>query len=437
MTDIMTLHQSPEWKLYRLGQLFDERKEKGSDKDYPPLSVTMNGIVPQLESAAKTDDGDNRKLVKVGDYVINSRSDRKGSGGISEYDGSVSLISIVLKPKGILPRFAHHLLRSQAFQEEFYRWGHGIVADLWTTRFGDMKNIRILVPPILAQKMIADFLDQELSRIDGLIEKKERLNEVLGIARTSATLKALRGGFSGLDYDSSSNKINFLKLQPNWRRYRIKHLVKHMTSGSRAWSNQIQDEGELFLQSGSISTSMGVSLESSQRISPQWGAEADRARVRPEDILVCITGGRTGAVGFIDEINEPAYVNQHVCLLRARPEIIRPKLLAQMLFSEIGQFQFSLAQYGLKQGLGLSEVANVSIPCPPLSLQKEISDEIAASTQHINVLSDRITFSIARLCEFRTSLINSAVTGRIDIASWCKEGETCRRLDNIQEAMRA
>jgi len=94
----MTIHEPRGWVLYRLGQLFEERKEKVSDKDYPPLSVTMNGIVPQLETAAKSDDSDNRKLVKKGDYVINSRSDRKGSGGISPHDGSVSLISIVLRP---------------------------------------------------------------------------------------------------------------------------------------------------------------------------------------------------------------------------------------------------------------------------------------------------------------------------------------------------
>ena len=66
------------WELRRLGTFFEERREKVSDKDYRPLSVTMQGIVPQLETAAKTDAGDNRKLVKENDFVINSRSDRKG-----------------------------------------------------------------------------------------------------------------------------------------------------------------------------------------------------------------------------------------------------------------------------------------------------------------------------------------------------------------------
>ena len=63
------------------------------------MSVTKNGIVPQLESAAKSNDNDNRKLIKKNDFVINSRSDRRGSCGISNYDGSCSLINTVLKPR--------------------------------------------------------------------------------------------------------------------------------------------------------------------------------------------------------------------------------------------------------------------------------------------------------------------------------------------------
>jgi len=113
------LGEIPEhWSLTRLGSYFEERKTKVSDKDFAPLSVTKQGILPQLDSAAKTNDGDNRKLVKKGDFVINSRSDRKGSSGIANEDGSVSLINIVMKPKSIYPSFCNYLLKSNAFVEE-------------------------------------------------------------------------------------------------------------------------------------------------------------------------------------------------------------------------------------------------------------------------------------------------------------------------------
>ena len=121
------------WNLSRIGAQFYQRSEKVDDTEYPPLSVTKTGVVPQMAHVAKTDANDNRKKVCKGDFVINSRSDRKGSSGTSDYDGSVSLISIVLTPKNYSPRFAHHLFRSYPFQEEFYRHGRGIVADLWST----------------------------------------------------------------------------------------------------------------------------------------------------------------------------------------------------------------------------------------------------------------------------------------------------------------
>src|SRR5690606_31999693 len=167
------------WALKRLGHYFKERRERASDTEFEPLSVTKNGIVPRLESAAKTQDGDNRKKVLAGDFVINSRSDRKGSSGLSPLDGSVSLICTVLIPAGLHGPYIHHLFRSELFQEEYYRWGKGIVADLWSTNFSDMKNIVLGVPSEEEQTQIARFLDHETARIDALIAEQQRLIELL------------------------------------------------------------------------------------------------------------------------------------------------------------------------------------------------------------------------------------------------------------------
>ena len=49
------------WELTRLGTRFNERRSKVSDIDYPALSVTKKGVLPQLDNAAKTKDGDNKK----------------------------------------------------------------------------------------------------------------------------------------------------------------------------------------------------------------------------------------------------------------------------------------------------------------------------------------------------------------------------------------
>ena len=66
------------WGKVKFNAIYSNRNTKVSDREYAPLSVTKKGIVPQLATAAKTNDNDNRKLVKSGDFVINSRSDLVG-----------------------------------------------------------------------------------------------------------------------------------------------------------------------------------------------------------------------------------------------------------------------------------------------------------------------------------------------------------------------
>ena len=173
--------KTPEyWKVRRIGGLYELRNQKVSDKDFMPLSVTMKGILPQLETAAKTNDGDNRKLVRVGDFAINSRSDRRGSCGISDYDGSVSLINTILKPRNRMnAKYYNWLFHTPMFADEFYKWGHGIVDDLWTTNWSEMKRISIPLPPLDEQQEIADYLDNKCAEIEQIIADKKSQIETL------------------------------------------------------------------------------------------------------------------------------------------------------------------------------------------------------------------------------------------------------------------
>lgn len=185
-TNIKWIKQIPQhWEMKKIRSLFSERKEKVSDKEWEALSVSKQGITPQLESAVKTDNGDNRKKVCCGDFVVNSRSDRKGSCGFSDYDGSVSLISIVLKPRNIIGKYYHYLLRSNDYIEEFYRNGRGIVADLWTTRYSEMKNIELPFPPLSEQEEIVAYLDEKTAKIDLLINKElQQIDHIKDLKQT-------------------------------------------------------------------------------------------------------------------------------------------------------------------------------------------------------------------------------------------------------------
>lgn len=183
------------WDVGRIDSFYTLRNTKVSDKDYPPLSVTIGGIVPQLETAAKTNSHDDRKLVRKGDFAINSRSDRRGSCGISAYDGSVSLINTILAPKGKMnPEYYDWLFHTIQFADEFYKWGHGIVDDLWTTNYQDMKKIIIPVPPIDEQRDIAQYLNSQCAEIDALSADIQAEIDTLEAYKRSVITEAVTRG---------------------------------------------------------------------------------------------------------------------------------------------------------------------------------------------------------------------------------------------------
>ena len=186
------------WRLSRIGSVYELRNTKVSDKEYPPLSVTNKGIVPQLQTAAKTNAHYDRKLVKKGDFAINSRSDRRGSCGISSYEGSVSLINTILAPLGEMnPRYYDWVFHTVQFGDEFYKWGHGIVDDLWTTNWQDMKKITIPMPELDEQEKIATFLDIKCNEIDELFKDIQEEIDTLEEYRMSIINKVLMYGISG------------------------------------------------------------------------------------------------------------------------------------------------------------------------------------------------------------------------------------------------
>ena len=216
-----------DWNLIKVGSIFQCRNEKVNDTDYPPLSVAKGGVVPQMDSVAKSDANDNRKLVLQNDFVINSRSDRKQSCGYSTLKGSVSLINTVLyttNNKIILPQYTDYLMKNYGFAEEFYRWGHGIVADLWTTRWQEMKSIVLPIPSIDIQQKIADYLDKKCAAVDRLIENQQAQIEKLKEYKHSVITEAV---IRGLDPSAplKDSGVEWLgKIPEKWIVRRLKYL---------------------------------------------------------------------------------------------------------------------------------------------------------------------------------------------------------------------
>ncbi len=402
------------WAMNRLGTVFEERREKVSDKDFAPLSVTKNGVVPQLDSAAKSDDGDNRKGVRSGDFVINSRSDRKGSSGIAHADGSVSLINIVLKPKGIFPGYCEHLLKSNGFIEEFYRVGHGIVADLWTTKYWDMKSIQIPLPDLDTQQRIANFLDHKTAEIDAAIAKKQRLIELLKEQKAILINQAVT---QGLDPNAPmrDSGVEWIGQVPeHWSVFKFKHLVQFFSGGTPSkentsfWNGGIpwispKDMKRKFLE-GSIDT---ISSKAVERTTIKL--------LDPNCVLIVVRGMILAKKVPVAMNLVAATINQDMKAMVTNSRC-QPEYLLHLLDGLNEQLSLLLEESGHgTKTLPSDPLGNLELPIPPISDQKLIISKIKAIDTKFDQAMNSVLEHIELLTEFKQTLISEAVTGKIKL----------------------
>ncbi|ANC38786.1 MULTISPECIES: restriction endonuclease subunit S [Acinetobacter calcoaceticus/baumannii complex] len=403
------------WGVNRLGVHFKNRKEKVSDKDFKPLSVTKHGIVPQLEHAAKSDNGDNRKLVRKGDYVINSRSDRKGSSGLADLDGSVSLINIVLTPfKTIHPKFSHYLLRSYLFQEEFYKYGHGIVADLWTTNYEDMRNIHLALPSVSEQTQISNFLEQETTRIDTLIAKQEKLIELLEEQRKSIISHAVTKGLNP-NAPMKDSGVEWLGEVPNdWNLSRL-DAVSKIVRGNSAFSKMD------LLESGKyVALQYGKTYKVNE-INESFGSYVNQEFFKKSQItefgdIILISTSET-----LEDLGHSCFYARHdVGLIGGEQFLLKPKNqnFGKYIYYATKAFSSYLQRYatGLKVfRFNLDDLKKIYIPDISLVEQQKIAEFLDKETARIDISVLKQKSLIEKLKEYRASIISHAVTGKIDV----------------------
>lgn len=376
-----------DWSLDRIGMHFFERKTKVSDKDYPPLSVTKKGILPQLSTVAKTNDTDNRKMVMMDDFVINSRSDRRGSSGMSPSDGSVSLINIVLTPYDVVPKWCHYLFRSHAFIEEYYRNGRGIVADLWTTRYSEMRSIFIPVPSRKEQDQIVRFLDWKVSEVNHFICQKRREIKLLSELKKTIIVK----------------KVTDVK--DGWKECTLRELLFRASQRNRT---------DLPLLS--VVREKGVILREYDK--------SDNHNVIPEDLSnyqLVQTGqfvmnkmkawqGSYGVSNY-DGIVSPAYF---VFDLRFENKDFFHYAIRSRFYVD----KFEAVSSGIRVGqwdLPIQAMKGIKFLVPPPSEQSNIVTYLTEQCAAIDKLILKIKREITFITEYRVRMISDVVTGKVDV----------------------
>lgn len=392
------------WDIARIGSFYRLRNTKVSDTDYPPLSVTNKGVVPQLETAAKTNAHDDRKLVKKGDFAINSRSDRRGSCGIAPCDGSVSLINTILSPMGEMnPRYYDWLFHTIEFGDEFYKCGHGIVDDLWTTGWQDMKKILIPYPSLAEQEKIANFLDSQCSQIGAISADIQKEIEILEQYKRSVITEAVTKGLNP-DAEMKDSGVPWIgKMPANWTCTKGKYILKYKQKPVKTDDGVITcfRDGEVTLRSNRREDGFTMADK-----------EIGYQGIDVGDLVVHGMDGFAGAIGISDSRGKASPVLNVLDSRQNKKYIMY--YLRSMAYGDV----FAALATGIRVrscDLRWNKLSVLLYPVPPLEEQTEIVQYIEDTLNKVNGVISEKKQQLTVIDSYKKSLIYEYVTGKKEV----------------------
>jgi type I restriction enzyme, S subunit len=268
-------------------------------------------------------------------------------------------------------------------------------------------NLTALIPNIQTQVAIAGYLDKNTVQIDKKIEflqaKKERYQDL----RTTIINEALTKGLDKTIEMKNSGVEWIGNIPKHWNVKRVKDLFKLVTDVAP------NDNDYQLL---SIYTSIGVRprAELEQRGNKSVTTDGYWI-VRRGDFIVNKLLAWMGAIALsdYDGVTSPAYD-----ILRKKVPLVQ-KYYEYLFRTEMAQAEFKRNSRGIMEvrlRLYFDKFGAISVPVQCLEEQQQIADYLDEKTRKIGAIIAKIDENIAALNEFRKTLINDAVTGKIKVA---------------------
>ncbi len=415
------LGEIPEhWEVSRLGLILNPISTNNR-LDLPLLSITREKgvILRDLDNEEENhnfipDDLSNYKVLLKGQFGMNKMKAWQGSYGISNYDGIVSPAYFIFNlDSRLYSAYFHSAIRSKLYVSFFGAASDGVRIGQWDLSKPRMKNIPFLIPPPKEQNAIAEFLDRKTALIDQAIGIKQKQIELLKERRQVLIHNAVTKGLNPNAKMKDSGVEWIGEIPEGWEVTRLKNKIILLT-GYPFKSEKYVDEG-IKLARG-INVKEGVLDWKETRFWPSIEKHLEPYLLKEGDVLIAMDGSKVGK-NFckIKEQDLPILLLQRVARLRTKLN-----LTSDFLYNNIANQNFLKWVEMTKTDpmvphIAPADINNFQIGLPPLQEQKLIS-------KFINTLSAKIATAISckekeieKLKEYKSTLINSAVTGKIKV----------------------
>ena len=287
---------------------------------------------------------------------------------------------------------------------------------------GFLREVKVPLPPLAEQTVIAQTLDTLLAQVDNIKTRLDAIPKVLKTFRQSVLAAAVSGklteewrgdnAYTGITQHHSAPSV--------WRAVNINTVIEYVTSGSRGWAAYYADEGSLFIRSQDINKDELDIVDAAYVCLPEK-AEGRRTKVKKGDLLVTITGANvTKCARVKTELND-AYISQHVALIRLKDTTSANFIELVLKAGNAGRKQLTdMAYGGGKPGLNLQNIKDVEFSLPATEEQNEIVHRVKELFAFADQVEQQVKNAQGRVNNLTQSILAKAFRGELT-AQWRAE----------------
>lgn len=413
------LGEIPEhWNLGRLGSILNPV----SSKNHPNqtlLSITREKgvIVRDMENEDENhnyipDDLTGYKLLKKGQFGMNKMEAWQGSYGVSSYTGIVSPAYYTFEfTQDIEPRFFHIAIRSKLYVSFFGKASDGVRIGQWDLSKERMKRIPLAIPPLSEQTAIAQFLDNKTTKIDQAIAIKEQQISLLKERKQILIHKAVTRGLNPNVKLKDSGVEWIGEIPEGWTLSKLGFLTYKIGDGLHGTPKYTDGTEYYFINGNNLSTGNIEITEQTKTISEREYF-LNKKELTKNTLLLSING-TIGNVAFY--CGEKVMLGKSAAYLNFHKDV-NIEYIKYFLESSNFKNYYELELSGSTiNNFSLYSIVKTPIVIPSNKEQKGIVDYLETASQKIETAIGLKQQEIAKLKEYKSSLINGVVTGKVRI----------------------
>ena len=409
-SDIEGIGDIPEhWKIKRLKNVLEEKLMYGAneigdeDDESNPRYIRITDFGDNGELRNDTFRSLTYKIAK--DYLLKEGDILFARSGATvgktfqfrNYKGTACFAGYLIKASPNLNIITSDYLFFFTQCNAYENWKNSIFNKATIENIGADKYqfLKLTLPSLEEQFAIANFLNEQIQKIDHLIANKkaqtEKLKELRQIEINNAVTKGLNP-----NVELKESGIDWLgKIPKHWEVKRLKDFSS-MSSGNTITSDFIDEEGDY----------------------PVYGGNGLRGYYHSythEGNFVLI--GRQGALcGNINYAEGKFWASEHAVVVSLKKKFSHYWLGELLRTMNLNQYSQASAQ----PGLSVEKIIFLKVAVPPIEEQIQIGDYLQQRIESIDKIMLNIEMQIEKLQELRKIKIYEAVTGKIKVEAYAE-----------------